>query len=301
MNLNVLVCLLALGPAELFAGSNPNQPAGSVPSSSPRVAESYGKLPLYFEPNLGQAPPGVRYLTRTPGATILLKDTEAVIRLQRVEADSRMAPAAKLAMPGEAEGAVVRMRLAGARPPRQVEPLEKLPGVSNYFLGRDPKNWRKDIPQYQRVRYEEVYRGISVVYYGNGPQLQYDFTVEPGAEPASIELQFEGTERPRIEKSGDLLLETAAGDLRLAKPVAYQEEEGRRRAVEASYSLLADGRVGFALGEYDRSRPLVIDPTLVYSTYLGGATGITTAAVWLWMRRGTPTSPATPPRTTFRR
>jgi hypothetical protein len=214
---------------------------------------------LYFEPNLGQAPGGVRYLTRTPGATILLRDTEAVIQLRRAEAE------------GQDKRAIVRMRLAGAVAPRQVEPLQKLPGISNYFVGRDPKQWRTDIPQYRRVRYERVYPGVDLVYYGNGAQLQYDFTVEPGAEPGKIQLQFDGMKRLRIEESGDLLLETALGDLRLAKPVVYQESEAGRKPVEAGYRLLAEGKVGFTIGEYDRSRRLVIDPTLVYSTYLGGA------------------------------
>ena len=264
-------CLACLQAASVNSNATVSSPAAA---SASRLKEAYGKLPLSFEPNLGQAPRGVRYLTRVPGATILLRDTEAVIEVRRVEADDRgklLEPGEKAPAPGKVEGATVRMRLAGATPPRRVEPLEKLPGISNYFVGRDPKQWRTDIPQYQRVRYEQVYPGVDMVYYGNGPQLQYDFTVEAGAEPGRIQLEFEGMQGLRIEKSGDLLLETELGDLRLAKPLVYQESEAGRRPVEAGYRLLAEGRVGFTLGEYDRSRRLVIDPTLVYSTYLGGA------------------------------
>ncbi len=245
-------CLACLRAANFDSNAPAARPAAA---SAARLTEAYGKLPLYFEPNLGQAPSGVWYLTRTPGATILLRDTEAVIQLRRVGADSKAQftkPGEKSPGPRKSEGAIVRMRLAGATAPQRVEPLEKLPGISNYFVGRDPKQWRTDIPQYQRVRYEQVYPGVDLVYYGNGPQLQYDFTLEPGAEPGKIQLQFEGTKGLRIEESGNLLLETALGDLHLAKPVVYQESQAGRRSVEAGYRLLAEGRVGFTIGQYDR-------------------------------------------------
>jgi hypothetical protein len=150
---------------------------------------------------------------------------------------------------------------------------EELPGKANYFIGNDPAKWRTDIPTYARVGYQDLYPGIDLVYYGNQRQLEYDFVVRPGADPARIVLGFEGADRLEVDTQGDLVLHTAAGAIRQRKPVIYQEAAGRRMEIAGGYALKDGRRVGFEVAAYDPDRPLVIDPVLVYSTYFGGSSG----------------------------
>ncbi len=203
-------------------------------------------------------------------------------------------------------GAAIRLRLLGANPRAAVTGEAPLPGKSNYFIGSDPKRWRTDVPHYAKVRAEQVYPGIDAVYYGNQEgRLEYDFEVAPGADPSRIRLAFSGAQCVELARNGDLLLRTASGTLRQHKPIAYQLLDGKRLPVQAGYALTpghghgggkgarAQGRKGaggpgrsgsstrpfvhsstqirFRLGSYDRTQPLVIDPVLVYSTYLGGS------------------------------
>jgi hypothetical protein len=143
----------------------------------------------------------------------------------------------------------------------------------NYFIGKDESKWRANVSHYARVRYREIYRGIDQIFYGNQDQLEYDFIIAPGADARRIGISFEGARRAQIERaSGDLILTTKTGaQVRQRQPFAYQEIAGERRRVEASYVKLSGGVIGFHIGEYDKRMPLVIDPTLVYATYLGGA------------------------------
>jgi hypothetical protein len=165
---------------------------------------------------------------------------------------------------------IVRMKLEGANPATSVEGLDELASRANYFSGPDPAQWHTDIPTYARVRYAEVYPGIDVVYYGSQRQLEYDFVVAPGSDPNVIQIAFKGIEDAEINRMGDLLLRATHGDLQLSKPIAYQERNGTREEVSASYIRKGVNGIGFQLGNYDHSRPLIIDPILVYSTYLGG-------------------------------
>src|SRR5262249_5590233 len=158
-----------------------------------------------------------------------------------------------------------------ANPTPQLAGLDRLPGTSNYLLGNDPSRWHTDIPNYARVEARGVYPGVDLVYYGNQRQLEYDFTVAPGADPGAIRLAFPGAESATLDAEGDLVLETAGGAVVQHAPVLYQEADGVRQAVSGQFVVAGDGQVGFAVGSYDRGRPLVIDPTLAYSTYLGGS------------------------------
>jgi hypothetical protein len=237
--------------------------AGTVPDAAPNVphvqpSAHSGNMPLYFEPNQGQTDPRVRFIARNQGISVFLEDREASLVLGSHGPDG-------------GPSVVVRMRLLGASSPKTVSGLERMQGIANYFRGKDPAKWRTNIPLYARVRYEQVYKGVDLVYYGNGGRLEYDFVVAPGADPKSIVLGLEGADRLRLDASGELVVETQAGELRLKKPVAYQYSAGERRPVEASFALSAPDRVGFSLGAFDRSQPLVIDPVLVYSTLLGGS------------------------------
>jgi hypothetical protein len=220
-----------------------------------RVSEAYGQLPVHFEANRGQAHEDVRFLARGPGYSLYLTGGEAVLALART---ARTAD-------------VVRMSLVGAAPRPVVSGLDELPGKANYFVGADSAKWRTNVPTYARVHYREVYPGIDLVYYGNQRQLEYDFVVAPGADPRKIVLAFQGADRLEIDSEGGLLLHAAGGSIRQPKPLLYQEIDGLRREIDGAYTLKGAHRVGFEVAAYDASRPLIIDPVLAYSTYLGGS------------------------------
>ena len=166
---------------------------------------------------------------------------------------------------------VVRMKLVGANPRPQVAGGEELPGKVNYFIGNDPKKWRTNVPTYARVEYRDVYHGVNLVYYGNQRQLEYDFVVAPGADPRAIRLSFQGLDKLTVEGQGNLALYIAGGQVLQHAPIVYQEINGVRREISGRYVLQGKDRVGFQVAAYDRSKPLVIDPVLAYSTYLGGS------------------------------
>src|SRR5439155_5258528 len=239
-----------------------------------RVSQSYGKLPLHFEANQGQTHQDVRFLARGAGYSRYLTAGEAVLVLTKpnphAKRDLRSTPERRGTQP-RGTPVVVRMSLVGAAPKPLVSGLDELPGKANYLIGKDPAKWRTNVPTYAKVHYREVYRGIDLVYYGNQRQLEYDFVVSPGANPERIVLGFQGAERLEINAEGELVLHAAEGALRQQKPVIYQEINGVRTKIDGRYVLKDTHRVGFQVAAYDQNRPLVIDPTLVYSTYLGGS------------------------------
>ena len=145
----------------------------------------------------------------------------------------------------------------------------ELPDKVNYLIGHDPTKWRTNIPTYAKVKYSAVYPGIDLVYYGNQQQLEFDFDVAPEANPRQIAMQFDGARRLSLDLEGDLKIGISDSSILLHKPVVYQEWDGKREPVTGSFRLLGRRTVGFTLGRYDHSRPLVIDPILTYSTYLG--------------------------------
>ncbi|MCU1235482.1 MAG: hypothetical protein JWP63_3449 [Candidatus Solibacter sp.] len=210
--------------------------AAALAAAAP--SPDYGKLPLQFEENRGQTDARVRYLARSAGRTLFLTQDGAVL---------------------SAAGEAVRLHWRGANRHAAIEGVERRAGVSNY-LGRRPL---AGVPQFARVRYREVWPGIDVVFYGSGGELEYDFLVAPGADPRRIRLEFEGAREIRSD-GGELVLSTAAGELRQRAPVIYQEGE----RVRGGY-VLRGHQVSFALGEYDRTRALVIDPVLIYTARFG--------------------------------
>src|SRR5438128_829237 len=189
----------------------------------------------------------------------------------RLESAALLRAAAKPPPEPATPAAVVRMNLIGARTSPRVEGLEESPGKANYFIGNDPKMWRTNVPMYAKVKVQGVYPGVDLVYYGNQRKLEYDFIVAPGADPGSITMVVEGAERPSLNGQGDLVLAIEDREVRFQKPVVYQEVDGVRREISGSYKLKSAHQVGFQVGAYDGSRPLIIDPTLSYSTYLGGS------------------------------
>ena len=161
------------------------------------------------------------------------------------------------------------MKLAGANPNASLTGADLLPGKSNYFLGNDPAKWRHGVPQFARVRYENIYPGINLVFYGNQGQLEYDFQVAPGADPAQAELEFNGAKQLQL-KDGALVIRAKAASVQLDAPRVYQEIAGQQQPVEGRFVLRGGNRAGFAIGPYDHSRELVIDPVLSFATYFGG-------------------------------
>ena len=262
----------------------------SGPTQQARLHETYGKLPLSFEANRGQTDPEVKFLSRGSGYTLFLTSNEAVLALRKASRRPRN-PNLKMEAPHLSPAtALLRMRLAGASAEPRVLGLEELPGKSNYFIGNDPKNWRTDVATYAKVRYEDIYPGVDLVYYGNQGQLEYDFMVAPGADPRAIRLRFVEATRPvaqngrgglrslRIDPQGDLVLRIDGGQIRFHKPVVYQttpdlgpRTPGSRHVVDGRYVLRGEREVGFKVAAYDPKRPLIIDPTMSYSTYLGGS------------------------------
>jgi hypothetical protein len=196
---------------------------------------------MAFEANQGQTDARVHYVARADGYTLFLTSNEAVMSL--------------------ASDSVLRIRMTGAKSNPQVRANDVLPGVSNYFIGNDPRNWHTNVHQYARVDYQGVYPGVDLSFHGEARHLEFDFAVAAGADPAPISLSFNGA-GVATDASGDLVLSSSAGDVRMGKPVAYQEENGRRHAVNASFVVKDSGQVSFSLGNYDRSRKLVIGPSL---------------------------------------
>jgi hypothetical protein len=320
-----LIGLLSLNLKPDFPIHRPVQPGAGAPVN--RLDAIYGKLPLSFEANLGQTDLTVKFLSRGRGYALFLTGDEAVLSFQRASQKAKrksqkakvkagVAPTLRSARTALKSGAtnsndapttdlaprttnaVLRLRLVGANASAAVVGAEELPGRANYFLGNDPRKWRTNVPTYARVKYQSVYPGIDLVYYGSqSGQLEYDFVVAPGADPRAIALDVgaglvparEGHPRGvplRIAADGDLVVQTGGGDIRFHKPIVYQPDLAskedlsgsshvtrRSSRVDGRYILTASNQVRFALGAYDRSKPLVIDPVLSYSTYLGGSSG----------------------------
>jgi hypothetical protein len=253
------------------------QPANNAAVKKAQMAQNYGKLPLSFEANQGQAGKAVQFLSNGSGYSLFLTDSSAVLALTKPDA-SNAAPGhtvgkgLKPVSPRQAGKIdVVRMALAGTNRATHVTGVDQLPGTANYFIGYDPAKWHSGVPTYARVKYAGVYPGIDLVYYGNQRQLEYDFVVAPGASPKPIRLEFAGAKKLDLTIDGDLTVSAANGQIAFHKPVIYQVKDGVRQPVDGQFAMLSKNAIGFTLGRYDHSKPLVIDPVLSYSTYLGGS------------------------------
>jgi hypothetical protein len=291
MRRTYFACLfLCLTTTFLLSQSNPvpliNQSARVVspisttkadPNAQARILESYGKLPLSFEANDGQTDARVKFLSRTGGYSLFLTGNEAVLALNRKKTNPNKArivraPHMPQSVAATKAGGVLRMKLRNANPAVKVTGVDERAGTSNYFIGNDPAKWRTNVPTYAKVKYEGIYPGIDLVYYGNQSQLEYDFIVAPGADPRRIAFDVRGAKRIRRDEHGDLVLKMkrGEGEIRWHKPVVYQEKDGTRREIAGHYAIANKNHVGFEVGKYDAGRPLYIDP-LIYSTYLGGS------------------------------
>jgi len=242
------------------------------PKTQAKILDSYGKLPLSFEANLGQTDSQVKFLSRGSGYTLFLTEDEAVFSLRGVAKANTSSDGDHLhpkAVP-PTDAAVLRMKLVRADHAAKVTGLGQLPGKSNYFIGNDPEKWHSDVPTFAKVKYRGIYKGIDLIYYGNQRQLEYDFVVRPGADPRRIQFDIRGASRIRLDEDGDLMFKMGEGELRWQRPVVYQEKNGAKQKIPAHYVIKDTNLVGFELAKYDTSKSLYIDP-LIYSTYLGGS------------------------------
>src|SRR5215213_3353866 len=241
-------------------------------STKAKIAERFGELPLSFEINKGQTDQAVNFVSHGPGYDLFLTAHEAVLSLRKAQEqiiDKFNLPASTETVPA-VEGSVLRLKLLRANTAPRVEGKEELPGKVNYFIGGDRDQWRRNIPTYRKVHYTDVYPGIDIVYYGNQRELEYDFVIAPGANTKIIKFRVEGSKRLRLDQQGNLLLVLKHGEVRLNKPFIYQLAEGGRRSeVKGSY-VINGNEIGFKVRGADSGKPLVIDPVLSYSTFLGG-------------------------------
>lgn len=294
-------CLLLQGsPFGAFAASAPpnsKRVRRSEPSNNRRlssdvsaetkakVAEGYGRLPISFEKNVGQADARTQFLVRGRSYALYLADSETILAFRKNEmrAESEAGEgsphktgAKRRRARTVEQSSVVRMRLVGARRDAETFSEGAESGRSNYFIGSDAGKWRTDVPQFSKVRRAGVYDGVNQLFYGNQNELEYDFIVSPHADYKQIKMEFRGARRVAIdERTGELVIHADGGsEFRQRKPFIYQETNGERKEIAGGYRINESGRkrtVSFEIGEYDASLPLVIDPTLVFSTYLGGS------------------------------
>ncbi len=236
-----------------WAGT-PAAPEQTLTSSAIR---SY-TLPLSFEANQGQVDEQVKYMARGQGYTLFLTPGAAVLGLRSERAGN----------PTE----WLRLVLRGAASSPAISGEELLTGRSNYFVGNNPAQWQTNIPNYARIRYRQVYPGVDLIYYGRQGRLENDFELNAGIDPKIISWELEGPEQIRVDTDGDLVLAVAGNEVRLQQPRAYQVEGQGQREIPIRYQIHGHN-VSFALGKYNRQERLIIDPTLTYSTYLGGTGG----------------------------
>jgi hypothetical protein len=235
-------------------GSNGTAAVQLAQGTRPRL--DLRRLPLSFEENTGQACGAAKFIARGPHYSLLLEPSGAVMSLHRLDADS---------------SADLRIKFEGASQSARMSAEEKLVGVSHYFIGSDPAAWKTNIAHFAKVRTFNIYPGIDLVFYGNQTELEFDLVVAPGADPSRISLDLEGARGVKIDERGDLLADMGGGTLRLRRPNVYQGSGDDPESVEGNFVLLASNRIAFEVAPYDRNRPLVIDPAIVYATYFGGS------------------------------
>jgi hypothetical protein len=255
--LAVVAGLLNMGSLHVYSSSADGYKTPTSRRDLAKIKESYARIPLSFVANYGQADQKVKFISRGSGYSLALAPATFTLAV----ADSR----------NKNNGSVIQATLLGGNAAAKLTGFERLLTRTNVFIGRDPQKWKTNIPNYAKVKYSAVYPGVDLVFYGNQGQMEYDFTVAPGADPRLIALGFEGTTALRVDEVGDLILRTNAGEIRQGRPVVYQQIDGAKRIIPASYLVKGKNQVAFQIANYDRGKPLVIDPTLAFSTFLGGS------------------------------
>ena len=263
----------------------PNLIANGALSTQPKLIESYYALPLSFEENGSPADPSERFLARGPGYSLFLTPAQASLVLERRTAEPSVAGFRPVALTSDltrpVETSSIRLRLVGANASANMAGADPKPGRSNYFIGNDPAKWRTNVTQYGKVRMNQVYPGIDLVFYGNHQQLEYDFVVAPKADATAIRLQVDGAKHVRLTEGGDVEIESRSGMIRIRRPFLYQGTGAEKKPVAGSFEISRRGVISLSIGPYDRTQSLVIDPVLSYSEVLdsGGSANVTGVAV----------------------
>jgi hypothetical protein len=272
-------------PRPLLADETLGALAATIPpataqatTDSARVQNAYGQLPLSFEANVGQTDSRADFVARGAGYTAFLTADEAILNIsppmtRSAGPDQKLVP--------RSPGAAVHLQVLGGDPAALGQGRQPLEGTVNYFRGNDPSQWHQHVTTFGQVEYAGVYPGIDLVYHGMNQQLEYDFRVAPGADPGQIRLGITGSDNVQVDEQGGLVVHAGGMEIRQPRPSVYQEIDGVRRDVGGDF-VLESGvsrqpsagsgyQIGFKIGAYDASRPLVIDPVVLdYSTYLGG-------------------------------
>jgi len=249
-------------------------------SSNQRVSENLADLPLLFEPNVGQDKAG-EFLSRGRGYSLSISPSRASFAFHRQAPGLQKAELA----PRRAGSSSLTLHLVGADSGSKGHALQEARAKTFYYLGNDRSKWRRSVPNYERVNYPTVYPGVDLAYYGKQGQLEYDFIINPGASAKPISFAVDGAWTTKIGGDGELIVTSENGEIRWRKPLAYQEINGQRKLIAARFVLQSKHRFGFKVADYDHAHSLVIDPVIVYSTYLGNDNS--NAGVWRWTGRVT--------------
>ncbi|MFN8393017.1 MAG: SBBP repeat-containing protein [Bdellovibrionota bacterium] len=244
-------------PSSSHPNADPSTDMQRVPPVS-AVAAMLQALPLRFEMNAGQFNNTVRFAARGKTFSVSVSENEAAFAFCPRDTASSAAP--------------VQLRMVGSRITQDaIRGENELSGRTSYLIGNDPAGWHKNVRQFERVSVKSLYPNIDMVYYGtNQSELEYDFIVAPGGNPADIRLQFENVSAITVDPTGALSLETPCGTLRQHRPTVYQSIDGERRAVSGAYEIAGGNTARFIIGEYDHTKQLVIDPVVSAASYLGG-------------------------------
>ena len=255
----------------------------STAFAAPSLDRTYGNIPLAFTVNEGQAPASIRFTARGSGCGMVFSPSGTTFLLSRETAGSVARRAAKKSVvfendptkdQPEYESFALNLSFIGANENPEIQGEDRLSWNNNYFIGNDPSQWRTDVPNYKKIRFKEVYTGIDLVYYGNQKRVKYDFVVKPGEDTNKILLKYDFGEAGgtlSVNDKGELVVKTPVGELIEEKPYCYEKINGKEVEVAIAYEVVEGGTYRFRVGEYDKGKELVIDPEVVYSTYLGGA------------------------------
>lgn len=255
----VFAALASAPSSSIKDGASVQLGGAKTVQGAPVPISGNSKIPMYFEANRGQTDPSVRFFTRAAGYNLYLTDTEAVTVMPKA-----------VEVKGQ-EPVVVRMKLKGANAKPAVRGMEILPGRTSYFFGGDKSKWQVGVEHFSKVKFSQVYPGIDMVYRFTNGNVEYDFVLAPGADPWRILMSFEGAKSLRLDPKGNLVLGVEGGELTYKAPELYQRLGKRQVPVKGRFVLAANNHVRFEVGNYVKSKELVIDPQLVYSTYLGGS------------------------------
>ncbi len=269
LNLFAIVIAVTVGTLSVSAQQTAAQQSAQP---APQAVRNYGHLPLTFEANQGQAAGQVKFLSRGHGYTTFLTAGAMVLNLRASHVESTSNKNSSQAASSQSSTrATLQFRLIGANSNPRVVGEDPQSGRVNYFIGKDPSKWYTNVPTYGKIRYKNVYPGIDLIFYGNHQQLEYDFAVAPKADPRQIQFQINGASQISLDEQGNLVLDVNGAKLHFQSPVVYQESNGQRVPVVGGYAMKDESHIGFQISNFDATKPLVIDPVLVYSTYLGGS------------------------------